>query len=114
MLSRVTPPYGEHEKSNVFWFEAFEGECQMSSHRRAGFQSDANAVPTSYASFHADEVGWRLDCAGITVGVHRFEGRCCESCMVPYWSAVLPLTLLSVWLLLGKQAEMKPTENSEK
>ena len=32
--------------------------------------------------------------------------------IIPYWSLVLPLTLLSAWLILGKPRKAKPVANS--
>ncbi len=36
--------------------------------------------------------------------IYRYEHRK----TVPYWSLVLPLTLLSAWLILGKPRKVKP------
>ena len=34
-----------------------------------------------------------------------------SGCVIPYWSLVLPLTLLSAWLILGKKPMSRATTN---
>ena len=59
------------------------------------------------------EWGWRW--AGFDFGVVIIEGRISsvrrsDFCIVPYWSLVLPLTLLSAWLILVTPRNEKRTQ----
>ena len=44
-------------------------------------------------------VGWRSHPRDVAFSLREFDSSCWR---VPYWSLVLPLTLLSAWLILGK------------
>ncbi len=55
-------------------------------------------------AWYRREVEWRLEGSGFDFGaVHSFTGNVrAQFAKVPYWSLVLPLTLLSAWLILIK------------
>jgi hypothetical protein len=45
---------------------------------------------------------WVISLCGFKVG-YQLPPQCCHTvCLIPYWSIVIPLTLLSAWLLLSK------------
>jgi hypothetical protein len=46
------------------------------------------------------EFDWRWDWAGFHIGAGQYTSRRDQDCMVPYWAIVLPLTLLSGYLIL--------------
>lgn len=78
---------------------------------------DENGHPklaTPWESHH--EIEWRWDWAGFHVGVSRWNRMNwqIESCMIPYWSIVIPLTLISAWLLLSRPRVAKSNLISEK
>lgn len=64
-----------------------------------------NRTPWS-ADFKFD---WRWDWAGFHVGEGQYPERRDQDCMIPYWSIVIPLTLLAAWLLLSKPRRSKAT-----
>ena len=51
---------------------------------------------------------WRYGYAGFCVG--EMDSGAVFLCFIPYWLLVLPLTLLSAWLILGKPRRAKPAE----
>ena len=64
---------------------------------------------------------WRLKCCGIDLGsafvdnkFGAFSNRHSIHCIVPYWLFVLPLTLLSAWLLLIKPRPAKSAKESSR
>jgi hypothetical protein len=64
------------------------------------------------------EITWRIDGFGFHAGraeyiVEKRTSAWTYYCVMPYWSIVLPLTMLSAWLLLGKSESGKrsPREN---
>ena len=67
-------------------------------------------VPTASYPWEDLEVEWRRDWAGFRFGAATFTWKLSnqtfsdrmELWTVPYWSLVLPLTLLSAWLILAK------------
>ena len=46
-------------------------------------------------------------------GMDLFQRRYFAICFVPYWSVVIPLTLLSAYLLLSKPRKSTPTKITE-
>ncbi len=64
---------------------------------------DADGTPMETTPWSAQhQIEWRRDWAGFHFGVSREGNRRDEDCMIPYWSIVIPLTLISYWLLLPK------------
>ena len=59
------------------------------------------------------KIVWRRDWFGFHVGVGYRGNRRDEDCMIPYWSIVVPLTLLSAYLLLTKPRIVKLKTNVE-
>ena len=63
------------------------------------------------------DIDWRRDWAGVSFGAgiqHGPEGTSWPfaMCVIPYWSLVLPLTLLSAWLILAKPRKAKAATGS--
>ena len=64
---------------------------------------DANGKPIKATLWHADsEIEWQWDWAGFHFVVSRIPNRRDEDYMIPYWCVVIPLTLISAFLLLSK------------
>ena len=70
------------------------------------YELDENGVMPPIDPWESFKVDWKWDCAGfhfgsgtITRGTRKLK---CEQYIVPYWSIVVPLTLLSAYLLLTK------------
>jgi hypothetical protein len=66
-----------------------------------------NGVPLPYDPWRVYDVGWRWDWAGFHFGegespMQMMIREHLKSYFVPYWSIVIPLTLLSAYLLLTK------------
>lgn len=56
-----------------------------------------------------DEFIWFINTNGFRLG-YFLPPQCCHIvCLIPYWSIVIPLTLLSVWLLLSRPREKPAT-----
>ena len=51
---------------------------------------------------------WQFAWAGFCFQQSRWGFRNELDWIFPYWSLVLPLTLLSAWLILGKRRKAKP------
>lgn len=67
--------------------------------------------PMDLAPWPCHEIEWRWDFMGFHVGVANLIGtgqpiRRDQDCMVPYWSIILPLTLLSAYLILWKPRKL--------
>lgn len=64
----------------------------------------------------SDEVEWQLKWAGFEFGdaTRVVEQRRVQRWDIPYWSLVLPLTLLSAWLLLIKPRPAKSAKESSR
>ena len=58
------------------------------------------------------EVEWRMDWAGFAFGKANPISDRMAWWIVPYWALVLPLTLLSAWLLLIKPRPAKSAKES--
>lgn len=77
-----------------------------------------HASPVSDDDFswnHTVEWEWRWQCSGfefgnfIPMGVEIHEAIC----IIPYWSLILPLTVLSAWLLLAKPCQSIQNKTAE-
>lgn len=78
-----------------------------------GYEPDENGNRPPPDPFLGQDVEWRFDWAGFTAGAaqNRFRApplRIDLHC-VPYWAIVIPLTMLSAWLLLSKPRQAKTT-----
>ncbi len=61
---------------------------------------------------HSNEWHWKWKSSGFEFGEFRQnhpDGFTMARCGIPFWSIVLPLTLLSAYLLIRKQPIAKPT-----
>jgi hypothetical protein len=59
--------------------------------------------PCDYSPFYkGHEVEWQRSWVGFNLGVARYGAERYEIFTIPYWSVVIPMTLLSAWLLLSK------------
>ena len=67
-------------------------------------QDPLNGTPWS-SGFQFD---WRWDWAGFHIGEGHYASRRDQDIMVPYWSLVIPLTLISAWLLLSRPRKTNP------
>jgi hypothetical protein len=73
-----------------------------------GFELDANGKRPPHEPFNRDfDVEWCWDWAGFTFGAATRKPDSprvfhVDLYSIPYWSIVIPLTLLSAWLLLSK------------
>jgi hypothetical protein len=60
---------------------------------------------------------WRFDWAGFHVGIAAVQNgkgtSGCYTCMFPYWSIVIPLTVLSAFLLFSKPRNSNHRKNAE-
>ena len=62
-----------------------------------------------------DTLKWQWEWAGFGFGAGgtHLVGMSAKAWMVPYWSLILPLTLISSWLLCSKSRPTKPQSISE-
>lgn len=60
-------------------------------------------------SLDMPELKWRWHWGGFGVREFSSQQANLEICVIPYWSFVIPLTLLSAWLLLSKPRPAKVT-----
>ena len=63
------------------------------------------------------DIEWRFDLLGVICGVGTVKHAPSDKlafCMTPYWSLVLPLTLLSAWLILIKPWPAKSAKESNR
>ena len=83
----------------------------------AGFELDADGKRPPFNAFdRLDHVLWRLDWAGFTFGASLKKPslvRRLDLVLIPYWSIVVPLTLLSAFLLLWKPRKSTSKKNPE-
>jgi len=70
---------------------------------------DENIVRTNRDWFSGYEVEWQRDWGGFAFGAGRGKWDHLELVIIPYWSIVMPFTLLSAYLLLTKPC--KSTQN---
>jgi hypothetical protein len=66
-----------------------------------------------FDKFESDDVQWRFRWGGFDFGSEKGDTRpfTISHCQIPYWSIVLPVTLLSGWLLLSKPQTTDKTES---
>jgi len=72
------------------------------------FDRSSRIRPITPLDFETD---WNLRFAGFQVGKHAVQGWQHPRvflCVAPYWSIVIPLTLLSAWLLISKPRKSTP------
>ena len=71
-----------------------------------GWGLDDNGYRKPYDPMNDYNAEWRMDWAGFHIGGYSTLRNAIlfrvESCMFPYWSLVIPLTLISLWLFLSK------------
>jgi hypothetical protein len=67
-----------------------------------GYGTDENGKPEHYDEWEDAEVEWRRDFLGIHAGAGQYSSRRVVCCVLPYWSLVLPVTLLSGYLIVFK------------
>lgn len=73
-------------------------------------QPNNDGTPRKYDPWTGHEVKWRWDWAGFHFGVGTawWIVGLTNQYMVPYWTVVIPLILLSAYLLLSKPRVAKP------
>lgn len=88
--------WGDSDASNFsgVW-KSFPNDAHQRAHRHDGYISEWHR---GWCGFLIDEGRWGQPTT------HRLRVW-----VVPYWSIVIPLTLLSAWLLLSKPRVAKPT-----
>ena len=81
--------------------------------RYSSYERDANGR-LSYQPLKWSKVKWQHEFAGLHISESdTIDGHLAGTktrnlrCIIPYWSIVIPLTLLSAWLLLSKSLENK-------
>ncbi len=75
-----------------------------------------NGTPTPFNPWKYQNVEWRTDWIGFHFGAANATAgsiRRVEFWIVPYWSIVIPLTLLSAYLLLSKPHKSTPKKITE-
>jgi hypothetical protein len=82
------------------------------------FYSSRELDPSgTYEPFSTRDASWHWHCrlGGFEMGRMNGLGIVCDQTvlMVPYWSIVIPLTLLSPWLLLSKPRQTPPKQTAE-
>jgi hypothetical protein len=72
----------------------------------SGFELDDNGARRPFDPWESIEVDWRWDCGRFHFGSGMMKWRTgdlkCGYYIVPYWSIVIPLTLVSAFLLFSK------------
>ena len=74
---------------------------------------DANGIRTQTDPFENYDLEWRWDWAGFTFGAGTSPRDRLDLYSISYWSIVIPLTLISLWLLVSiprKSNQSKITE----
>jgi hypothetical protein len=80
-------------------------------------KGDKHELWAKWISWDGHEVHWQWDCgqfhigAGTIIGTGTMKTTRVESRILPYWSIVVPLTLISLWLLLSR-SRPSTTKNS--
>ena len=77
--------------------------------------SDRPVEETVDHSFVYAEIEWKWRCRwhGIDIGEGHLMGFPLKAWVIPYWSIVIPLTLLSAYLLLSKPHNSTPKKITE-
>ena len=102
-----------HLFGNGYWWRS----TQISKDGRSGF--DAHGFLHSPDPFESNyEVEWQWDWAGFTFGAEQFRPGVMplhrlEIYAIPYWSIVIPLALLSAYLILWKPRKVGAGQKCE-
>ena len=71
----------------------------------SGFEVDDNGARRPFDPWKSIEVDWKWDCGRFHIGAGKLKWRTgtlqVETCIIPYWSIVIPLTLISFLLLIS-------------
>lgn len=102
--------------SRTEWILSGDGYLTVVLMERGGHFSDWQATqngPVAYRMGRCWSNTWRWTVAGARFGFDTYGDAKMEVdkawwCRLPFWEIILPLTLLSAWLILGKTKEVKP------
>ncbi|WP_010587896.1 hypothetical protein [Schlesneria paludicola] len=93
-FGRVTTP---GNKSHSYWKSA------LLDAKNWRYQDEhGNPRLCDHLSEDVDEVEWRWDWAGFHFGAGRDANSQTEDYILPFWSIVAPLSVLSAWLLFSE------------
>ena len=99
---------------SIFWVRSDEGSADISPTEEIDLGPRYPKWNTSSEHpelFHS-QFKWRWRVCGFGIGdfdVERHEGSWETCAIIPYWSIVIPLTVLSAWLLLSKSRKLEKT-----
>ena len=113
---RITPSWNSAAMLHLFGDDYRWRSTEISKDGRSDF--DAHGVlhsPDAFESVY--EVEWQWDWAGFTFGAEQFKPGVMpvhrlKIYSVPYWSIVIPLALLSAYLILWKPRKRVAIDNS--